>query len=225
MGQDITLTASDGHSFGAYRCEPEGQTLGAVVVIQEIFGVNDHIRDVAERYAQLGWLTIAPALYDRWNPGFTAGYTPDDIAVGRELKDTANAEIDKVILDVEAARANVAEAGKVGVTGFCWGGVVTWLSACRLPFDAAACYYGAGIINTKDEHPNCATIMHFGGLDASIPMADVDAISAAQPDVEVFVYDDADHGFHCDQRGQFNPRAANIAAMRTGRLFDANLKG
>ncbi|MBT4938277.1 MAG: dienelactone hydrolase family protein [Rhodospirillaceae bacterium] len=224
MGQDITLTASDGHVFGAYRCEPEGAALGGVVVIQEIFGVNDHIRDVTERYAELGWLAVAPALYDRWQPGFTAGYTPDDIAVGRELKDRANAELDNVILDVEAARANAAQAGKVGITGFCWGGVVTWVAACRLEFSAASCYYGAGILGHAEAQANCPTLMHFGEKDASIPMADVEAIAAAQPNVGMHTYD-ADHGFHCDQRGQFNPRAANIAGMRTGRLFDDNLRG
>jgi len=223
MGQDITLTASDGHAFGAYRCEPDGAALGGVVVIQEIFGVNDHIRDVTERFAELGWLAVAPALYDRFQPGFTAGYTPDDIAAGREMKDKANAELDNVMLDLEAARANAAEAGKVGVTGFCWGGVMTWVGACRLDFSAASCYYGAGIINTADAAPNCPTIMHFGNQDASIPMDEVETIAKAQPGVAVHVYD-ADHGFHCDQRGQFNPRAANIAAMRTARLFDDNLR-
>ena len=224
MGQDITLRVSDGHSFGAYRCEPEGKALGGVIVVQEIFGVNDHIRDVTERYAELGWLAIAPGLYDRWQPSFTASYTPDDIAIGREIKDRANAEIEKVMLDVEAARANVAEAGKVGITGFCWGGVVAWLAACQLDVSAASCYYGGGIINTVDAKPGCVTIMHFGNLDASIPMDEVTTIANAQPDVSVYVYD-ADHGFHCDQRGQFNPRATNIAAMRTARLFDANLRG
>ncbi len=223
MGQDITLSASDGHTFGAYRCEPEGAPLGGVVVVQEIFGINDHIRDVTERFAALGWLAVAPSLYDRWQPGFTAGYTPDDIAVGRGFKDKANAEIDKVMLDLDAARACAAEAGKVGVTGFCWGGVVTWLGACQLGFNAASCYYGAGIINTVEAAPICPTIMHFGNKDASIPMAEVETIAKAQPNVAVHVYD-ADHGFHCDQRGQFDPRAANIAAMRTGRLFDANLR-
>lgn len=223
MGKDITLKAADGHSFGAYRCDPDGKALGGVVVIQEIFGVNDHIRDVTERFAQLGWLAVAPALYDRWQPGFTAGYTPDDIALGRGFKDKANAELDKVMLDLEAGRAVAAEAGRVGVTGFCWGGVMTWVGACRLDFQAASCYYGAGIINTVDAKPKCPTIMHFGNKDASIPMAEVEKIKAAQPGVGVHVYD-ADHGFHCDQRGQFNPRAANIAAMRTARLFDDNLR-
>ena len=128
MGQDISLTASDGFELGAYRCDPEGDTRGAVIVVQEIFGVNDHIRDVTERFAAVGYTAIAPALYDRWDKGFTSGYTPEDIAVGRDLKDKANAELDNVMADVEAARAHVAGAGKVGITGFCWGGFVTWMA-------------------------------------------------------------------------------------------------
>jgi len=224
MGQDITLTASDGFELGAYRCEPQGSALGAVVVIQEIFGVNDHIRDVTERFAAVGYLSIAPSVYDRWDKGFTAGYTPDDIAVGRELKEKANAELDNVMLDVEAARANVADAGGVGITGFCWGGFVTWMAACRLDFQAAAAYYGGGIIDYNDEEPKCPTIAHFGREDASIPMADVETIAGAHPDVTIHVYE-ADHGFHCDHRGQFNARAAHIAGMRTIRLFDENLAG
>jgi len=224
MGQDIVLTSSDGFELDAYRCEPDGAALGAVIVVQEIFGVNDHIRDVTERFAAVGYTAIAPALYDRWNKGFTAGYTPDDIAVGRDLKEAANAELDNVMADIDAARANVAGSGKVGITGFCWGGFATWMAACRLNLDAAAAYYGGGIIGYNDEKPICPTIAHFGNEDASIPMNDVGAIEAAHPEASVYVYD-ADHGFHCDHRGTFNPRAANIAGMRTIRLFDEHLAG
>ena len=224
MGQDISLTASDGFELGAYRCDPEGDTRGAVIVVQEIFGVNDHIRDVTERFAAVGYTAIAPALYDRWDKGFTSGYTPEDIAVGRDLKDKANAELDNVMADVEAARALVAGAGKVGITGFCWGGFVTWMAACRLDVQAAASYYGGGIIGYNDEEPKCPTICHFGREDGSIPMSDVDVIAGAHPDVSVHVYE-ADHGFHCDHRGSFNPHAANVAGMRTIRLFDEHLAG
>jgi len=221
--QNITLTASDGHQFGAYRCEPESDAQGAVVVIQEIFGVNEHIRSVTERFAAVGYLAIAPALYDRWKLGFSAGYMADDIAVGRDLKSKANQNLDSVFLDVEAARVNVSGAGKVGVAGFCWGGVVTWLAACRLDFQAAASYYGAGIVGYLGETPQCPTILHFGRNDGSIPMDEVDTISAAHPDVEVHVYE-AGHGFYCDLRGgDYSPISANIAAMRTTRFFDANL--
>lgn len=224
MAGAIELTAKDGHKFGAYRADPEGKPFGAVVVIQEIFGVNVHIRDLVERWAQVGYTAIAPALYDRLEPDFQVGYEPDDIAKGRALKDKANAILDKVLLDIEAARAAVAGAGKIGITGFCWGGVMTYVAACRLEFQAAAPYYGAGIVNFVDaEKPKCPTIMHFGDNDASIPLSDVDKIKAAVPDAGVFVYE-AGHGFHCDMRGAYNPRAANIAAMRTTQLFERVLR-
>ena len=222
MGHDITLTASDGHELSAYVCEPEGPARGGVIVIQEIFGVNAHIRDVTERYAALGYKAIAPALYDRFERGFEVGYTPDDIAAGRVFKASANENIDGVLADVDAARQAVADAGKVGITGFCWGGFVVWMAACRLDVQAAAGYYGGGIVDYNAEQPRCPTILHFGERDASIPLSDVDQISAAHADVGVYVYE-ADHGFHCDMRGAFDARAADIAGMRTLRLFDENL--
>ena len=129
MGQDITLTSLDGFEFDAYRCEAEGTPKGAVIIVQEIFGVNEHIRDVTERFAHVGYTAIAPALYDRWHKSFDGGYNADDMSTGRDLKARANAELDKVMADVEAARANVVDAGKVGITGFCWGGVVAWMAA------------------------------------------------------------------------------------------------
>ena len=224
MGQDITLISSDGFKFGAYRCDPGGTTKGAIIVVQEIFGVNRHIRDVTERFANVGYTAIAPALFDRWHKDFDGGYNADDMSVGRDLKAKANAELDKVLADVEAARENVADAGKVGITGFCWGGFIAWMAACRLNVDASVAYYGGGIIDYNDEELKCPTIAHFGREDASIPMADVEVIEARHPSAEIFVYE-ADHGFHCDQRGQFNPRAANVAGMRTIRLFDDVLAG
>ena len=224
MGQDITLISSDGFKFNAYRCDPDGTTKGAIIVVQEIFGVNRHIRDVTERFANVGYTAIAPALFDRWHKDFDGGYNAGDMSVGRDLKAQANAELDKVLADVEAARENVANAGKVGITGFCWGGFIAWMAACRLNVDASVAYYGGGIIDYNDEELKCPTIAHFGREDASIPMADVEVIEAGHPSAEIFVYE-ADHGFHCDQRGQFNPRAANIAGMRTIRLFDDILAG
>ena len=224
MGQDITLISSDGFKFEAYRCDPGGTTKGAIIVVQEIFGVKRHIRDVTERFANVGYTAIAPALFDRWHKDFDGGYNADDMSVGRDLKAKANAELDKVLADVEAARENVADAGKVGITGFCWGGFIAWMAACRLNVDASVAYYGGGIIDYNDEELKCPTIAHFGREDASIPMADVEVIEARHPSAEIFVYE-ADHGFHCDQRGQFNPRAANVAGMRTIRLFDDVLAG
>ncbi|MEK9671167.1 MAG: dienelactone hydrolase family protein [Rhodospirillaceae bacterium] len=222
MGKDIKLTAEDGFELGAYRADPAGKARGGIVVIQEIFGVNEHIRDLCDRFADLGYLSVAPAVYDRFEPNFQCGYTPDEIAVGRGLKDKGNAAFDNVIMDVEAARKVAAEAGRVGITGFCWGGVVTWASACRLHFQAAACYYGGGILPYVKEQPNCPTILHFGEHDKGIPLADVDQIAEAHPECPVYIYD-ADHGFHCDMRGSFKPHAAQVASVRTFLLFDEHV--
>tara|TARA_R110000772_G_scaffold49123_5_gene112638 strand:- start:32768 stop:33442 length:675 start_codon:yes stop_codon:yes gene_type:complete len=224
MGQDITLTAGDGFQLHGYRADPEGTPRGGIVVIMEIFGVNEHIRDLCDRFAEVGYLAVAPALYDRFEKGFEVGYTPDDIAKGRVMKDNGNANFDNVLLDVEAARKVAAEAGKVGITGYCWGGVVTWAAACRLDFQAAACYYGGGILPYVGEQPNGPTILHFGKLDQGIPLTDVDQIAKAHPECPVYLYD-ADHGFHCDMRGSFNPHAAQVASIRTFRLFDEHLAG
>jgi carboxymethylenebutenolidase len=220
MGHDIMLTASDGHALGAYLCEPYGECKGSVIVVQEIFGVNIHIRDVVERFAAVGYKAIAPALYDRFETGFQTGYEPDDIAQGRDFKTAANENLDGVMADMEAAYAAVSDTGKVAVTGFCWGGFVVWLAACRMNIQAAAGYYGGGIIDFVDEKPKCPTILHFGERDHSISLDDVNVIAKAHPEVVVNIYE-ADHGFHCDMRGSFDSRAANIAGMRTIRLFDS----
>lgn len=222
MSQTVQLTAADGHTFDAYRVDPKGPPRGAVIVIQEVFGVNAHIRDVTERWAAVGYAAIAPALYDRWERGFEVGYEPADIEQGRAHKATANEHLDQVLMDVEAARAAVAELGRVGVVGFCWGGFVTYLAACRLKVDAASGYYGGGIHEFIDETPDCPTLLHFGNNDASIPMSVVDTIHDKQPDVGVHIYK-AGHGFHCDMRASYDPRAADIAGMRTTQLFENNV--
>ncbi len=234
MGETIKLTAADGHEFDAYRADPEGDAgngpRGGVVVIQEIFGVNGHIRDVADSYAADGYLAVAPAIFDRFERGVELDYTPEGIAAGREFKAQGNDNLDSVLADVAAAHAHVAGAGqgnnkgnnKVGITGYCWGGVVVWAAACRLGFDAAASYYGGGIIDLKDETPTCPIILHFGREDESIPLADVDAISAAHPNVPVHLYD-AGHGFNCDRRGSYHEESAALARQRTLKLFKENL--
>ena len=222
MGETIQLTAADGHEFGAYRAEPEGEAKGGVVVIQEIFGVNGHIRDVADGYAAEGYLAVAPALFDRFEKGVELGYTPDAIPIGRELKAKGNENLDNVMADVRAAWEAASTAGKVGITGYCWGGFVVWAAACRLDFDAAAGYYGGGILELNDEAPKCPTILHFGNNDQSIPMEDVDAISAAHPEVSVYIYD-AGHGFNCDRRDSYDEESARTALKRTLELFAGNV--
>ncbi len=222
MGETIQLTAADGHEFDAYRAEPEGEAKGGVVVIQEIFGVNGHIRDVADGYAAEGYLAVAPAIFDRFEKGVELGYTADNIPVGRELKAKGNENLDNVMADVRAAWEAASAAGKVGITGYCWGGFVVWAAACRLDFDAAAGYYGGGILELNDETPKCPTILHFGNQDESIPMADVDAISAAHPEVSVYIYD-AGHGFNCDRRDSYDEESARTALKRTLELFAGNV--
>ena len=223
MGEDIRLTASDGHEFGAYKAAPEGAPTGAVVVVQEIFGVNGHIRSVCDRYAAAGYLAVAPAVFDRTERSVELGYTPDDIARGRDIR--AKLDMADVIKDVAAAADAVAAGGKVGIVGYCWGGLIVYVAACRLgdKLAAGSGYYGANIRQYLNEAPAIPLMLHFGTLDASIPMDEVEAIRAAHPAVAVHVYAGADHGFNCDQRAQFHADSAKLAGERTLTFFAANL--
>lgn len=223
MGEDIRLTAADGFELGAYRARPDGAVKGGVVVVQEIFGINVHIRSVCDRYAEAGYLAVAPAIYDRIEPGVQIGYEPDDIARGRDIR--AKADMANVIADVAAAADAAAEGGKVGIVGYCWGGLIVYLAACRLG-DKLACasgYYGGGIVSYLDEKPAVPLMLHFGSLDASIPLSEVERIDAAYPEVAVHVYMGADHGFNCDRRSQYNAEAAAQARERTLGLFAEHL--
>lgn len=214
MGKTIELTASDGHKFKAYRAEPSGGAKGAIVVIQEIFGVNSHIRSVCDRVAEIGYVAIAPALFDRFERDFESGYSADEVTRARSF--LGSVDWDAFLRDVDAARADVDGNGKTGIVGFCMGGSVSFLSACRLNgLSAAVCYYGGRIVDFADEVPSCPTQMHFGEKDASIPMSDVDSIKARRSDCDIHVYQGAAHGFHCDERGSFHPEAAKLAWERT----------
>jgi carboxymethylenebutenolidase len=213
MGSMIELVAGDGFKLAAYRAEPSGTPRGGLVVVQEIFGVNSHIRSVCDGYADDGYRVVAPALFDRYERGVDIGYGDGDIAKGRALK--ARASLDAAIRDVTAARDAVADAGKVGVVGYCWGGFVTWVSAARVAGLACAVpYYGGGIIDAIGEAPACPVMAHFGEWDTSIPVADADRLKAAHPDIEVFIYP-AHHGFNCDQRGSYDEISARLARERT----------
>jgi carboxymethylenebutenolidase len=220
MGDWVDLTASDGFELKAWRAAPSGKARGAIVVIQEIFGVNRHIRDVTERFAREGYVAIAPALFDRYERDFDIGYGQDERPKAMAI--VPKIDIAKAMLDTEAARAAVASAGKVGIVGFCYGGVVAWLGATRLKFAASSCYYGGRIAALKDEIPHCPVIMHFGAKDAHIPLSDVEAIRKAQPNVPIYVYD-ADHGFSCDDRETFDKAAHELAWSRTMKLFRENV--
>jgi len=223
MGKMIELTSADGHKLAAYRADPAGKPRGAIVVIQEIFGVNSHIRSVADGYAADGYLAIAPSMYDRFEPGLDIGYTPEDIARGRALKDKA--ELEPAMIDAAAAVKAAAEAGKVGIVGYCWGGYVSWMAAARVPgLSAAAVYYGGG--STTDaaiaEQPKCAVIAHFGERDSMIPVDSVKKLAAAHPTQAVHIYP-ADHGFNCDQRGSHDGPSAKLARARTLEFFRTNI--
>jgi len=222
MGK-LTLTAADGHKLGAYRADPAGKPKGGIVVIQEIFGVNHHIRSVCDRVAAEGYVAIAPALFDRIQPDFESGYTPDEVANARKF--VAAPDFDAMLRDADAALKDIKGAGPSGIMGFCLGGTISFLAACRLSgLSAAVCYYGGGIARFAGETPKCPTQMHFGRKDAHIPMTAVDEIKAKRPECEVYVYDEADHGFHCDERGSYHAESAKIAWGRTTAFLAKNMK-
>ena len=221
MKDSITLTASDGHSFGVYLATPAGKPKAAVVVVQEIFGVNAHIKEVADRFAAAGYLVIAPALFDRIAPDITLAYDSDGVADGRGLKEQADANSE---FDVKAAIDHVASAGAVGVVGFCWGGSLAWRMACDKASGLAAAisYYGGELPSFAECDAACPVMAHFGIHDASIPEAGARSFATAQPSVETHFYD-AGHGFNCDHRGQYDADAAALAWGRTMAFLETHL--
>jgi len=220
MADWVELTASDGHKFKAWRAGPSGKPKAALVVVQEIFGVNNHIRSVTERFAKEGYLAIAPAMFDRYQRDFETGYGPDGMA--EALAIVPKIKPGDALKDIAAAHDDVKAVGKTGIVGFCFGGTMSWASACHLNFDAASCYYGGQISRAMHDKPKCPVIMHFGSKDAHIPMTTVAEIRKAQPNVPVYVYD-ADHGFSCDERASFDEAAHTLAWTRTLKFFAENL--
>ena len=223
MGQDIKLKASDTFEPGAYRADPSGAPKGAVVVIQEIFGVNHHIRSVCDRLADLGYVAIAPAIFDRIEPRFTCGYSPDEIAVARKF--IANPDWPAMLRDTQAAIDAVRSVGPVGIIGFCLGGSIAFAAATKLSgLSAAVGYYGGAIVRFADDKPKVPTQLHFGEKDAGIPLSDVEIIKAKRPDVEVFIYPGAQHGFHCDERASYDKASSNIAWPRSMAFLAKHLR-
>lgn len=221
MGEKIRLTASDGHEFGAYKAEPSGASKGGLVLIQEIFGVNQHIRALVDEYAGNGYTTIAPQIYDRTAPDIECGYDEEGRQAGMKGREGITPEM--WAADIGAARDAVASAGKVGIVGYCYGGTVSWFGACNGGFDASVCYYGGGIADMLDKDAQCPVMMNFGAEDQGIPMEKVDAIKAAKTDATVHVYDGAGHGFVCDERPSFNEAATNLSRERTLEFFGQHL--
>ena len=219
MGENITITAADGFTFDAYLARPQGETKGGLVVIQEIFGFNDHMREVCDGYAAEGYLSVGPSLYDRYEKNLELGYSSDDITRGREIR--ADVGWDDPVQDMAAAAKFAAAGGKVGSVGYCWGGSLSFLCATRIEGIAASiCYYGGQVLDFKGETANAALMMHFGSADASIPPNAVAAISAAHPDAVVHMYEDALHGFNCDHRASYNEAAAGSALERSLAFLD-----
>ncbi len=226
MGKFIDLKAADGFVFPAYVAQPAAKPKGAVVVLQEIFGVNPHIRAVADGYAAQGYLAVAPATFHRVKPGVELGYSPDDMGAGSALKAAVEAlPAPGVLQDIQAAIQHAAPAGKVGVVGYCWGGLLTWRAACLLGgISAAVPYYGGGMTTEAEaaRRPQCPVLAHFGDQDRWISLESVEAFQRAQPGVEVHVYQ-ANHGFNCDHRAAYNEAAAALARERTLAFFTRHL--
>jgi carboxymethylenebutenolidase len=220
---NVELTAADGFKLGAYVAKPKDDAQGGVVVIQEIFGVNHHVRAVVDGYAAAGYVAIAPQIFDRVERNVELGYTAQpDFDKGLRIA-FQDLKIADTLLDLQAAIDYAAKFGRVGVVGYCFGGLLTWLSACELDKVAvASCYYGGGTAKEAQRRPRCPVMMHFGEKDKHIPMSDVETIRRAQPDVQIFVYD-ADHGFNCDERASYDETSASIALDRTLTFFEKHM--
>jgi carboxymethylenebutenolidase len=223
LGQQLKLTTADKHSLGAYRADPSGTPKGGMVVVQEIFGVNHHIRAVCDRLAALGYVAIAPAVFDRFVRDFECGYTPDEIANARSY--LSNLNWDHMMADISAAVDNLKGSGPLGIIGFCMGGTAAFLASCRIPgLSAAVSYYGGMIGKFVDEKPKCPLQMHFGEKDEGIPMSTVDEIKKKQSQAETYVYPGAAHGFYCDERASYNKDAAALAWRRTQEFLTKHMK-
>jgi carboxymethylenebutenolidase len=222
MGQTIGLKASDGFLLGGYRADPAGKPKGGLVVIQEIFGVNHHMRNVCDQFAALGYAAVAPAMFDRAKANVELGY--DDEAADEGMKLRAAIKLEDSLKDVQATIDALKPAGKVGVVGYCWGGSLAFIAAARLSGLACAVgYYGGMIARHKDEKPKVPTILHFGEQDHGIPMTDVEKIKAARPEVKIYTYP-AGHGFSCDERGSYDAASHEKALKVTLAFFQENLE-
>lgn len=221
QGKMEKMKMSDGAEIGIYRVAPKGARKGGLVLIQEIFGVTEHIMEVCDSYANEGYEVLGPALYDREAPNFQASYSPEDIQKAIKIA-RGDHPFELSVKDTQVCIDALKSKGPVFITGYCYGGTVTWAAACQCTGLAAASgYYGGNIAQMNDQKPKCPTIFHFGRNDHGIPMEAVDKIKAAHPDVKVYVYE-AGHGFNSDRRTDYHEESAKLARQRTLELFRAN---
>lgn len=221
QGKMISMTMSDGATIGVYHSEPEGGRRGGLVLIQEIFGVTDHIKELCDGYAAEGYEVLAPALYDRVAPGLQASYSQEDVQKAIRISRQQH-PFELSIADTQTCIDALKDKGPVFITGYCYGGSVSWAAAARCDgLAAASCYYGSLIPKLADETPRCPTIAHFGRHDSSIPLESVEQVQRLQPEVKIYVYD-AGHGFNSDRRSDYHPESAKLARQRTLELFRAN---
>lgn len=221
MGEFTTLMARDGHEFQAYLAAPAGKPRGAVVVIQEIFGVNVHIRAVADGFAQAGYTAVAPAMFDRIRRGIELGYSPQDIEEGRGYMQQLKPE--QTLNDLAAALAAVRHSGRVATVGYCWGGAQSYRAACLLPLSCAVVYYGRA--QDAGVPPRCPVLYHFGTEDKSIPLTEVERMKALHPGGTFHLYEGAGHGFNCNLRQSYDAAAATLARQRTLEFLARHLAG
>jgi carboxymethylenebutenolidase len=221
MGEFTTLMARDGHEFSAWLIAPKGPARGAIVIAQEIFGVNHHIRGVADGYAAAGYVTIAPCLYDRIRRGIELGYSEQEVQEGRGYRLQIPKE--KTLLDLAASINVIKHAGRVAVVGYCWGGTLAWLAACELPIACAVSYYGGQIKEHLAKSPRRPVLYHFGERDPYIPASDIEKIRATDPTGEFHLYP-ADHGFNCEERASYDAASAKLALERTHTFLTAQME-
>lgn len=221
MGHWIELKPEGARPIRAYRADPSGKPRGGIVVIQEIFGVNAHIRAVADRFATEGYLAVAPAIFDHIEKGFDVGYDPDSRARGMAI--VGKLDFAQVMRDAAAAISVAREGGKVGIVGYCYGGNVAWAAAAQLTgLSAAVGYYGGRILQMTDMKPKVPTMLHFGEKDQHIPIEGVRELASLRPDMPVHIYL-ADHGFNCDHRSSYDAPSAALAWRRTLEFFAKHL--
>lgn len=213
MSQWQQVGADDGHQLDVYVAEPKTKPRGVVMVLQEIFGVNAHIREVCDRFSEAGYLAVAPALFDRQERNYQVGYEEKDMARSKALMQ--NLDFDKACHDMAAVITEFGKHGPVTAVGFCLGGSLAYLVACREQrLAGSVCYYGRLIPEFADESPQCPTILHFGETDHTIPLESVDLVREKQPELPVYLYP-AGHGFNCDHRGAYHEESARLAWSRT----------